>query len=613
MRWFIGHRTRTGQATGHRLPPSGTEVWNGPTALHCSGQWPANEARVLTAGDAAMAVFGPCFADQSRLVDDLARTMDDGFFQRLTRWPGAYTVLVATPTQVTILVDVAGQYPVFYREDSSEVLFSSRAALVAPSSTTEADQIWLAAQIACPGTPQATDGRSAYSGVRRLAGGRALTLTDTSVREWTYEPLAPDARATVGDAAPVLARALVESVRSRAEATEAVTADFSGGLDSTSIALLAASHVDGRLPAFTYDNPVAPAGDDLANARRFAALHSRLDHHVVTGGPATLAYQDLAAVTPTDEPNLDAANIARTRARLAAVTRAGSELHLTGDGGDIVLAAPYAYLADLTAPRHLRTLARHSRAWARLRFRPPTAVIAAAARTARQPHARALHELAGQLLHPPQAPVERQWEDTIALWARPGAAAAWLTTAARKHLAHHLHEQADRARPNPKLGAGDFVALSDLASYAIAHRMLREAADEHGVRLQAPFLDNQVIRASLQVPAFRRTDPYAPKPLLAHALRDQIPAAVFARRTKGDYSGEEFAGIRTARRTLRALFTDPVSAQIGLIEPDPVLQMLDQAALGLRVPFAVFNRLLAMELWLRHLHHVPLPPEAAHA
>lgn len=609
MRLFAGRWNHPGHHGEDGLPSGGTAVWNDGTVLRRWGNWHSREARTVATDKTSLAVFGQCLADDKRIAADLALTLRDGRHERLTRWPGAYAVLVSSPQRLTVMTDVAGQYPVFYREDAAGVLFASSAAAVRQPGPVEADGLWLTAGIVSPSALHGAGTRSAFAGVRRLSGGRALTISSQGVSEATFEPLAPTHSATVDNCADELSAVLDEAVRSRALAAREPTADFSGGLDSTSVAFLALPHVPNHLPAFTYDNPVAPAGDDLAQASRLAALDHRLDHHVVAGGRSTLAYQDLSLVPVSDEPNLDAANIARTRARLAALTATGSDLHLTGDGGDIVMAAPYAYLADLAARRHPVTLARHSAAWARLRFRPQTAVIATALRAARTSPAQALHTLAEQLRQPSPAPAERLWEDTIAPWGRPGVEATWLTDGARKELVQHLHDQADATVQEEGLGLGDLVARSDLASYAVAHRILRENAESAGVHLHAPFLDNEVVRAGLRVPAYRRADPYAPKRLLAQALRHQIPAQVFVRRTKGNYTGEEYQGIRLAKDTLRALFTDPLTAHLGLVDPDPVRTMIDNASIGLRVPFAALNRLLAVELWLRHQHGLPLLPE----
>lgn len=174
-------------------------------------------------------------------------------------------------------------------------------------------------------------------------------------------------------------------------------------------------------------------------------------------------------------------------------------------------------------------------------------------------------------------------------------------------------DQAATAERAQGYGIGDHVALCDLRAYAAGYRLDRDAAAALAVPLHAPYLDNQVVRACLGVPAHQRVDPLVAKPLLGVALRGLVPDLVFDRRTKGDYTGEEYQGVRRAIGTLRALLADPLAAEIGLIESAPVRAMLDQALLGLPVPFAALRRVLAAELWLRSLANRPLiTPGGAH-
>jgi len=105
----------------------------------------------------------------------------------------------------------------------------------------------------------------------------------------------------------------------------------------------------------------------------------------------------------------------------------------------------------------------------------------------------------------------------------------------------------------------------------------------------------------LSLPAWRRCDPVGPKPLLRKALTGLVPGLVLSRRTKGDYTTTAHLGVRRNLAALRALLTDPVSAEIGLVEPQRVRQALERAAQGLETSWAPLNQVLAVELWLREL------------
>jgi asparagine synthase (glutamine-hydrolysing) len=120
--------------------------------------------------------------------------------------------------------------------------------------------------------------------------------------------------------------------------------------------------------------------------------------------------------------------------------------------------------------------------------------------------------------------------------------------------------------------------------------------------VHAPFLDTAAVRAALAVPAVTRADPWSYKPLLQSALTGLVPSEVFARRTKGDYSAEDYRGARRAITELRTLLRDSRLADLGVIEPGPVLAALDRMVTGIGVPLGPLNTLLATELWLRTMN-----------
>ena len=118
--------------------------------------------------------------------------------------------------------------------------------------------------------------------------------------------------------------------------------------------------------------------------------------------------------------------------------------------------------------------------------------------------------------------------------------------------------------------------------------------------MHAPFLDDEVIRAALSVPATRRADPWSYKPLLRAAMAGLVPDEVLGRRTKGDYSAESYCGARAAASALRELLRDSRLAELGVIEPAAVGTALDRMTAGVAVPLGPLTMVLATESWLRN-------------
>jgi len=574
------------------LPNPGESV---EPSLRTWGRWRPGELRTVTAARGRLVVVGQCLADDEQLRADFHRALDSADPRHVTRWPGSYLAVVLRPGELTAYPDLAGQYPIYYRSAGGRTVVGTHAKATARAAglAGEPDLLTLAAQVFCPAVPMLTDGRSVLAGLSRVGGGQALRVTpDGRCTKWTYESLAPDPDVSFAEAADRLRGALDDAVRLRAERAPHLTADLSGGLDSTSVAFLAARHRE--LPVFTYHQPDAPA-NDLEFAVRYARLDSRLRSEVVHGTSRTLTYQGMDELGPTDLPDPAVAVRLRTRAMLRRVAASGTGVHLGGEGADALLVAAPGYLGDLARHGTLGQLRRDCFTLARARRVSPASVLTRSTRLSRTTVHRALHLLADRLERPVDRSVE--WLDAIAWWPRPGTEGGWLSGRMRRELA----ELARTAEPVAVagMGVGDFAALCELRTTGAVQRQLDEYGREFGVWPQTPYLDNDVVRACLALPAWRRADDAQVfKPLLGKALTGLVPADVLARRTKGNYSAEDHRGARHASAELRTRIAGLRLAELGVVERAPVLGSLNKAIDGLRAPFAAFNRLLGAELWL---------------
>ncbi|GAA2114100.1 lasso peptide isopeptide bond-forming cyclase [Kitasatospora saccharophila] len=671
MRWLTGWSglTAADPTLAALRPLAGTPLWGGPNPLWAVGDWRPDELRLavlrpggpatvrggLDPGDPAdsadrdtpatlrLAVAGRCGATDRELADGLAAARG-GALRHLTHWPGSYTVVLRTGTRSTVLLtDLSGAQPVFHTPFAGGTAYATAALPLADLVGAPLDAAHLAARLAAPETPEALGDRTPYRGVRRVPPGHALGIRGGRADRTSYLDDPGEERAEA-PAVRELTRALLEAVRCRVRATAPADrprlgVDLSYGTASATVALLAAAvplppgpgtgtgpeHPAPRTGAVKGSwarraeppEPETLPAVTLGDAEGLAlAVHApRLRHLLV---PPVAPYADLAdplAGPLTDEPGPALVDAARH----AAAHRAGGADHLTGHGARQVLDGHPARLADLVragrsldllAP--LAALAGADRATAGAltgTLRTPVTVLRAARRLARARYADALDDLALQLTIRQEPMPGRTMGRTLAAdlaWHRPGPAAHLLAAEPLAALAQHLRTAARDGAPTEPPGARR--ARLALHRHAAHYRTLVQATEQHGQRLHAPFLDNQVVRAARLLPDDLRLQPGARHALLAAVLagagRTDLPAD-WGRAPGPDPHDPVRRGLRAAAPALTELFDRPLLAEAGLLDAPAARKTLaaatDPAQSAPPGTLAALADLVSTELWLRRL------------
>jgi asparagine synthase (glutamine-hydrolysing) len=541
-----------------------------------------------------LVVSGTCAAPTdalTRLLERIATGRES--IEAVTGLGGSYHAILDDGSALVVVGDLAGLRPVFTASVGGVPMFASTPLGLAGATRTGLDAGFLAARLMCPDAVELHESSTAFSEIRRMPQGAILRCAAEGM---TLIKRPPPVVQAGYDGAPGLRSALVQAVQARL--TGPVSADLSGGLDSTSLAMIADSHGAQDLLAVTYLDPLACGDEDAAFARRATTLLRTGKQVVIEGGADSLPYSGIEDIDPLvfDEPSQELLLAARTRIRLAPATeRTG---HLGGDGGDAVLTGPLTYLVDLARRHHYRALIREATGLARLRQRPATALVRSALSHARGTYARELIRCAAKLTQSDSA--------TPGGWRRPGIeeslaccrlspTSAWSTPQAAHRLAERLYALALQA---PALGA-DAMALRAIRHHADLTRQYQRLTSTWNIVSHAPFLDDSVVTACTRVPVIERTSVSAVKPLLGAAVAGLVPRAVLERRSKGDYSASEYAGLRAAGLFLCDLMAAPRLADLGLIEPARVRPVLEAAIAGAASPLGALGDLIATELWLR--------------
>ena len=547
------------------------------------------------AGRRLLAVIGTCGASPAELVQLAARGVDP---EAVHAWPGAYALVQYDEDRLALFTDLASAVPLYTAVTPNGTAWCTSSRALAALTGAGIDQAWLAAGLLLPGQPAAREGKSAFTEVQHVPAGHRADLAPGRpvrwTRTWTPRPDAP-----LDAAGHRLGTALRAAVAARVTGTGTCTADLSGGMDSTTIALLAACElhpVGGRITATTLHPASVTTGGDLDYAA--AVVAPGLVAHRIPLTDAHLSHTPAPAPLPAlDEPAPATGTQACFTHHLRALRDAfDSRCHLTGDGGDSLLCPPLQYLPDLIRHRALRRAAAHCAGWADLHEGSPTALWRAALCAARHDRPTALEHAARSVLGEARGASPLDW------YGAP-TPPPWATGPAAELAAGQLRMAAAGPQPNGRDAAAwlTWEQITEVGRTAAADAHLAYAVA--GVPLHNPFTDSAVVAAALSTALHEIATPYAYKPLLPRALPGLLPPAVACRRTKGDSTADFIRGFRANLGDLLDLADGRLAAR-GLIDPGALRDELHLCAAGLSLP-AALDPALSTELWLRSLDQAP--------
>lgn len=426
-----------------------------------------------------------------------------------------------------------------------------------------------------------------YAGVRRLNPGAALLLDRTGWRERTYwgprfeEPL----EGSEGEIAERLHGALERSVRRRIGADGHAGVLMSGGLDSASVAAVAATVAPGRVRAYSAVFPDYPLVDE---SELIALLRGTLDLPGITaevraGGLLGSALETIAtwAVPLRSWGDFWALPLLR------AAAGEGARVTLGGDGGDELFGPRSYLLAD-------RLLTGH-----------PLQAIGL------------VRELPGASARPPRREVARMILDMALVGALPYGLHETLQ---RPRRARELPDWLKPSTASALLGSSDPLAWKRLdgprwwasAAHGLTRGIEESGIFEHqrrraataGLQARHPMFDLELVELGLRQPPRATLDPARNRPLLRAGMAGLLPDAVRMRPRKALFDAlivDSMAG--ADGHAARALLGDPASELGDYVDRRRVRQvLLDSDRLRREQPFRWMWqvwRLVNAECWLR--------------
>ena len=249
--------------------------------------------------------------------------------------PGAFHFTVSMAGRVRVQGTVCGSRQIFYAQVSGLGIAASSVAPLRRLTGAQIDETMLAARLLAPaGPPWPLSQRPIWRGIEALEAGHWLLLDgylQPAQKRW-WKP--PEASAPLPVAAQAVRAALFEAVALRAVGT--ISADLSGGLDSTCLCFLAAAAVADLVTYHTV--PLDQANQDTVWAREAAALLPSARHRTLPAEREenwfNVGYTADAADTDPEGPGNWAEGLPHIRDLTSRALAEGASTHLMGLGGD---------------------------------------------------------------------------------------------------------------------------------------------------------------------------------------------------------------------------------------------------------------------------------------
>lgn len=423
-----------------------------------------------------------------------------------------------------------------------------------------------------------------FQEIREVPPGQFVRIRNGSVsveRYWRFTPKSRIRYKTDAEYEQHFRHLFRQAVRRRLRSDSPVLAELSGGLDSSSIVCMADDILategaqTARLETLSYFDRTEPNGDDWVFFPKVEDRRGKIGYHIDVSKcseSASLEYPEFSFM-----PGYLGAGRQVEADRARVVRDSNCRVVLSGMGGDEFTGGipdPSAQLADLIVQFRLFALAERLLAWSLVKRKPW------------------LHLL---------------WQASVLL----------LPTSMRRLLVRQARvEQWIESRfsrrtnlPKRQLDVPEYFGLllptrrSYIAGLMLtANKMakLRPPSLAHEER-RYPFLDQDLIKFVLSIPADQLLRPGERRSLMRRALFGIVPAEILSRRTKQFGARTPIKGLDSNWEALRATFELPLSADLGYINRSRFIEALRAARSGKRVHTVRLLRTISLEFWLRGL------------
>lgn len=591
----------------YSMPSGGTPLWPEHPEIRVWGEPYRHELRTVICSLGRIALFGDCFVSNDELHTVSEEALQSWRPALLAEFPGSYATIMQDDQRTTVLASITGEPKIYYRQHDRGVTIGTRPSLVAEAGGLHPNKNAVALHIlsAGYGAEWLTRKQHLFNGLSELGDGQALEITRDHIYTYACNTLAASRPFSLGEGADALRQALEAGLVARLR-HGTVSADFSGGFDSTSLAFLAARlQKQEKLDVFSAYLAAETEDGDRAYIERYLRLDDRLrPHPFMLPSPASFSHDDFLNTPCSENLRGTIATDAwiMIRGFTAFTDQYGGQLHLTGTGGDEVLRGGLLYLIDVLRRGNAKRFLYETAVFARVSNIPVHTLAAAIAELTYNP-ARPFERTAKRLVRTNRRDTSAtQSPPNVTGWGSPGdSGITWLTPQIRADLADAFAEAAQDIRHAGADTISRDVWMEGVHGAAALGRDIPYQTRAAGAVFspQSPLLDSAVVRAAFSVPPHLKSSPHHMKWLLQEALREIIPNEVFERRTKA--SGNVPLGrlYSQSSSALMRIIHESRLVDAGIIEPQAVQDIVLRADMMSQDDLSALRRFLATERWYR--------------
>ncbi|HLM32295.1 MAG TPA: asparagine synthase (glutamine-hydrolyzing) [Solirubrobacterales bacterium] len=421
-----------------------------------------------------------------------------------------------------------------------------------------------------------------FATVRKLGPGEMLLWSsggEPSVHRYS-RPAPVPAVAVRTESEPELARELLDrlsdSVRAHLVADVPVGVLLSGGVDSSTIAALAATSGNGAISTFSIGFEEG-SFDELDRARAVARRFGT-DHHELVVRPDAVALLP-RLVAAFDEPFGDSS--ALPTYLVAELAARSVKVVLSGEGGDELLGGYYTYVADRIAP------------WLRAPARLARPVVEALPSSTRKASFDYKAKRFVRAAHLPPLERHHAWKEIFSPDARVDLLGGADAATDPLDFLRRRYAETEGAEPLARLQD------VDLGIYLVDDLLVKtdRASMTHSLEARVPFLDPEVADFALAVPRRALIRGLQKKRLLRRAVRGLLPREVVDGPKQG-FSAPVAAWLRGEMHDFaRDALAPSVLRRHGYLDPAAVEALLERHRSGAEDLSRQIWGLLALTLW----------------